>query len=53
LSSILRKGNEIAALSAVRIDDPQPLAALESHPRATRCRNGLFYGHPPSERAAF
>ena len=44
LASILRKGDQIAALSALRIDDPQPLAALEVQPRTTRGRNELLHG---------
>jgi len=44
LASIPREGNEIAALSALQIDDPQPLAAFEVQPCTTRGRNELLHG---------
>src|SRR5215470_8506636 len=51
LTPILGEGNEIAALSALGIDDPQAISAPESQPHATCCGYELLHGHPPSELA--
>ena len=51
LASVPRERNEIAALSALRINDPQPFAALEVQPRTAGCGYQLLHGHPPSELA--